>query len=657
MDPVPSRPSTPAPGPGQNRRTAASAALRIALLYLVVGLLWIAASDWVLGLLLPPARVNEFQTFKGWFFIIVTAGLLFALVRRFGRSLEQTQQSLQGIAGEYQSLFERSPSAMVIFDPDSRQILAVNDVCLVLSDYPRDALLGRRTLDLIVEEDRPRAAAVTYMPGGVQHSGPWRVQRRDGRIIYVEAMTHEVDFNGKPARIAMLTDVSERLQAERSLAQYRTLLEHRVTERTAELSQANRELSAQVDNRHRIEEELRAASFAAQAANEAKSSFLANTSHEIRTPLTSILGYADLLADDAVAADERGRYLEIVRQNARHLLALIDDLLDLSRAEMGQVRVTFDGHSPREIAQQAIELLHPRAAEKELALHLRVAEDVPERIETDGVRLRQILLNLVNNAIKFTHRGSVTLNVYLCDSGRGAAEKSICFAVTDTGIGMNKEHFERIFDPFYQVEQGATKRFGGTGLGLAISRQLARQMAGSISVESQPDCGSTFTLALPLTPARHVTPANPAPALSPITLDGHVLLAEDNPNIRLLVDEYLTRAGARVTAVTNGQEAAQRLLESLSPAAVEGQAYDLVLLDLHMPVMDGSQAMRCIRAEGYTGPIVGLTADYAEKSVEEWRREGWDAMAAKPIDRQAFIPLLARLVVTSQKSQAAHQAR
>ncbi len=427
----------------------------------------------------------------------------------------------------------------------------------------------------------------------------------------------------------------------RSLALYRGQLEQRVEERTAELSRANVQLRREVSERQRIAEELRAATAAAEAANDAKSNFLANTSHEIRTPLTSILGYADLLAERQLEPHDHDRYVDIVRQNAQHLLALIDDLLDLSRAEMGKVRVTFGEESPREVAQQAVELLHPRAAEKELALILRIDPETPATIQTDGVRLRQILLNLVSNAIKFTPHGSVTLTLHRSPADEG--KTMVRFDVTDTGIGMSPDNLQAIFEPFYQIDQSNTRRFGGFGLGLAISRQLAQQMGGELNVQSTPGSGSTFSLDLPV---RHVEPSPPPKAISAAsapTLPAHVLIAEDTPNIRLLVSEYLTRAGASVTAVGNGAEAVGAIRQSLAGGAA-GRAFDLVILDLHMPVLDGAGAMKQIREAGFPGPVVGLTADYMEKSPDQWTREGWDAMAAKPIDRQAFIPLLARMI-------------
>jgi PAS domain S-box-containing protein len=613
----------------------------VALYYLVFGIVWIFGTDWVMRQL--PTDLQPFvEVGKGAAFVLVTTGLAVLLVRRFVLAIHVAEEEMrarqQRIAEQYQRLFERNPMAIIIFDVESRKIEAANQVALVLLGYTREKLLSRTTLELMVEEERARSVARTasYREDAIVGVEPMQWRRCNGEIIYIEMITHLVQFEGKPARIAFLSDTTERLRAERLLAQHRTQLEQRVAERTAELSQANQRLQQEILQRRRIEEELRAATASAEAANSAKSTFLANTSHEIRTPLTSILGYADLLCDENLTLEERREYLGVVTRNARSLLSLIDDLLDLSRAEIGKVKVTWGTQAPREIAQQAVELLRPRAAERGLQLNLTIASDVPDEMLTDGMRLRQILLNLLSNAIKFTSQGSVGLIVHMVAS-RAQGPELLNFDVVDTGVGIEAEQLQRIFEPFYQVEKVGARRVGGVGLGLAISRQLAIQMGGNIAVKSSPGVGSTFSLVLPVHPGEAA--AVDAMATRPAGLSGHILLAEDTPNIRLLVDEYLSRAGARVTTVSDGAQALEQVGRQMS-----SDPFDLILLDIHMPGLDGPEAMRQIRALGFTGPIVGLTADYTERAVDAWLADGWSAMVAKPIDRQVFIPLLARLM-------------
>jgi PAS domain S-box-containing protein len=623
---------------------------RVALYYLIFGTIWIFGSDRALDQL-PMELRRRVEVGKGAAYVVVTTLLLFLLVRRFVRSIHTAEQEmharLQRVAGQYQQLFERNPTAMIIFDIESRRILAANDAALVAFGYSRDKVLGLTTLDLLVEEERARALARTpeLRENAIVRIEPVQCRRRDGSIVFVEVITHLVQFEDKPARIALLADVTEHLRAERLLDQHRTQLELRVAERTAELSQANQRLQDEIQQRRRIEEDLRAATVAAEAANSAKSTFLANTSHEIRTPLTSILGYTDLLGDPGLSAAQRREYLGVVSRNAQNLLALIDDLLDLSRAEIGKVRITWGTQSPREVAHQAVELLRPRASERGLQLNLVVAPDVPDEMLTDGMRLRQILLNLLSNAVKFTFQGSVGLVLHMV-AGRTSRSDLLAFDITDTGVGIEPRELQRIFEPFYRIEKSAGRRSGGVGLGLAISRQLAIQMGGHVSVHSSPGVGSTFSLVLPVRPGE--TPAVDSLASRPVALSGRILLAEDTPNIRLLVDEYLTRAGARVTTVADGTAAVEcfRLQTPADP-------FNLILLDLHMPGLDGAEAMRQIRALGFAGPIVGLTADYTDRASDAWLADGWTAMAAKPIDRQVFIPLLARLMTPPEPTLCA----
>jgi signal transduction histidine kinase/CheY-like chemotaxis protein len=413
-----------------------------------------------------------------------------------------------------------------------------------------------------------------------------------------------------------------------------------VEARTADLSSVNRHLQREVEERERIEGELRSAKLVAEKASAAKSAFLANTTHEIRTPLTSILGYADLLLDGGMTEEQRDRYVLVLRQNASHLLKMIDDLLDLSRIETGNLRLTLDDYSPMEIAEQTLELLRPRATEKGLILSLDLEGQLPSTVRTDGVRLRQVLLNLLSNAIKFTPSGRVALAVHGAGGEDGSGMRCLQFDVVDTGIGIEAEHRALIFEPFYQVEQGENRRHGGTGLGLAISRKLVEQMGGTLEVSSELGRGSVFKVRIPVLLPSKVSQQSTQMVHKESRIEGHVLLAEDNTNIRWLVEEYLRRAGATVTAVSDGIQAVEAARQ-----AIEGQRpFDLILLDISMPGMDGGEAMQRIREGGYTGPVVALTAHSASDEKACFDMPGWDAVAAKPINRHTFIPLIARLI-------------
>ena len=645
------------PADRRDRRRAESAALRIAAAYLIFGLLWIVLSDEAVAYLVrttgdPFRLLSRFEMIKDFCFIIITAALLFILVRSYARSITATQlrsrRTAAHAARDYQLLFLGNPLPMFIFEPKTLRILAANDQALATYAYSREEFLNLDLTQLRPPEGIPDLMkALSELRQDVQRSGPVIHQKKDGETFSVEVIGRGIRFNDIPARFVAIIDVTDRLRSEKALEEYRARLEQRVQERTADLSAVNFHLQHEIDERHKIEAELRAAKQLSEQASNAKSIFLANTTHEIRTPLTSILGYADLLVDASLSAEHRDQYLAILRQNASHLLHMIDDLLDLSRIETGNLRLMLDDYSPLEIAEQSLELLRPRAAEKNLQLSLVAEDPLPDVIRTDGVRLRQVLLNLLSNAIKFTPAGSVSLSLRTLPAATGSPP-SLQFTVADTGIGIAPEQQDRIFEPFHQVEQSESRRFGGAGLGLAISRKLVHQMAGTLEVASQLGHGSVFTLKIPaFAPASHVTPARPMSNLQ-TRVAGHVLLAEDNANIRWLVEEYLRRAGAAVSAVANGAQALAAIQRAKSP-----RHFDLILLDINMPGMDGPEAMTRIRALGYSGPIVALTA---HSSAEEQRRfldAGWDAVAPKPINRHTFIPLIARLI--DEKRQAAVQ--
>lgn len=636
-----------------SRRGSGNVALRISLLYCLAAALWIFFSDYALHhaskvLRLSTETEGHLQTAKGWLFVAATTLLLFVLVRSYFRAFHRTQSSLDAridqIAAQYKHLFERNPFPMWVYAPADLRFLAVNDRAVEAYGYSRDEFLAMKVTDLCGPEGGSRMVeAAQSAPEGTRFAGLWRHCRKDGTFLDAEVVSHWIDFDGKQARLVMSIDVTERLRAGRALEEYRAGLERRVAERTAALSAANDRLRAEVEQRERAEAGLLAAKQAAEDASAAKSTYLANTTHEIRTPLTSILGYADLLMDQDLPESQRLRYLEIVQNNAGHLLKLVDDLLDLTRVEMGKITINWEQESPRDLAAQAVELVRPRADEKGIRLAVDVGPEVPSFFRADGVRLRQVLLNLLSNAIKFTDTGRVTLAVEAAPQppvNGHSAGRSLRFRVTDTGIGIPPEHVQRIFEPFYQVDREPSRRYRGFGLGLAISRELLEFMGGSIAVSSAPGAGSTFIAELPLTEVGTIpTRAPQAPALD--RLDADVLLAEDDPNIRWLVEEYLRRAGARVVSVSDGAAAV---------AAVEdpgrARAFDLVLADIHMPGMDGEEAMRRMRQVGYLGVIVALTAQPQAEEGARWRAAGCDAVASKPIERRTFIPMLAELLRT-----------
>lgn len=391
--------------------------------------------------------------------------------------------------------------------------------------------------------------------------------------------------------------------------------------RAAERSQ--RDLERQVLQRTH---ELQEAKEAADRASQSKSDFLANISHEIRTPLTAILGFTRLLMDGVDDAVQRGEYLQIIRASAEHQLTLINDLLDVSRIEAGKLEIHRVACSVPDIVDEVLQTLRFRAEEKGLTLASECRSPLDEPVYTDPSRLRQLLLNLVNNALKFTASGSVrvVMNRTIAD-GRD----KLRIDVIDTGIGIPEDKQGIIFDPFVQADASIAPRFGGTGLGLTISRSIAGLLGGSLTVTSREGEGSTFTLLVdterPTTTdvctQRTITHVD---GVAQAALDGRrILLVEDHPFNRKLIALTLSRAGANVDTAENGQVG----LEKASSAA-----YDLVLMDIQMPVMNGYTATKRLREAGYRGPIIALTAHALPAERERCLLAGCDAFVGKPID-------------------------
>jgi signal transduction histidine kinase len=380
-------------------------------------------------------------------------------------------------------------------------------------------------------------------------------------------------------------------------------------------------------------EELRSARQEAERASQNKSDFLANMSHELRTPMTAILGHAELLAEQwGSSLPHLRRTVWIVQRSARQLLALVNDLMDLNRLHEGRIDLERVAFGPEELCRKAVDLLRDRATTKALELGVRVLPPVPERVQGDPTRVRQVLVNLIGNAIKFTHTGSVEVRL-------SAGEGWIRYEIADTGPGLGEEQHQALLRPL-RDETGATAALAqGSGLGLTVSRLLCELMGGELGARSAPGTGTCVHVQIPAAPApapRSAPAENPAANAAPIRLRSRVLLVEDSPDNQTLISHLLRKAGATVAVAGNGQEG----LDQIQASEEMDEPFGLVLMDLQMPVLDGYGAMRELRRRGSTLPVVALTAHALEEERLRCLEAGFDAFATKPIDRRALLALV-----------------
>jgi PAS domain S-box-containing protein len=523
-------------------------------------------------------------------------------------------------------------------------ITDANDKFCQISGFSREELLGNNHRLLKSGEHSEEFYRDLWLT--VSQGKTWRGQvknrKKDGSCYWVDAtIVPFADEEGVVTQyIAIRTDVTKQKEAaeeNRAFAQ----------------NQQIRKEETQALNMHLIEanEQLEDLARKAELATSAKSDFLANMSHEIRTPITAIHGFSTLLlrqADEGNEADRR-EWLSTIRTSSEHLLALINDILDLSKIESGQLETERVPCSPHEIITEVLSIQRLRATDKGLRLEATYSSPIPAVITSDPTRLRQVLTNLLGNAVKFTVSGSVRINTHLIDVDDDQ-EPILAIEVIDTGCGIRSDKLEAVFSPFVQADASVTRRYGGTGLGLTISRRIADMLGGGLTVSSTEGDGTVFTLAIDTGPLDGVEMLeHPSEALSthshetdvdehPVQLHGRVLLVDDGDTNRKLIGLVLRRAGVEVTMAENGQEC----LNLVRDARDSGGSFDVILMDMQMPVMDGYTAATRLREQGFAKPILALTAHAMKGDREKCVNAGCTGFMSKPVDIDELIRTVAR---------------
>ncbi len=571
--------------------------------------------------------------------LLITAVIATGMVGRgIARRRNSYEQALMESEQRYQFMFDHSPLPILVFAEGNLQILAANGRTEEVYGYSQ-AELSRLTLrDLWPVENVPELDRLLSTHPGGSVATESRHKKKDGRLIDVSISTVSMVYGNLPCRLIQVQDISER------------------NRKTRRLIIANAELAFQNDEEGKRADKLVIARDTADAANLSKSQFLATMSHEIRTPMNGILGMAQLLLLPETREEDMQDYARIILTSGQSLLSLLNDILDLSKVESGKFDLEAKEFEPDQIVQEAMALFMGTAAAKSLAIKAAEFKPAHQRYLGDPCRLRQMLSNLVGNAIKFTARGQVRISAREVERADGMA--LLEFSVSDTGIGIPEEQRHLLFKPFSQADSSTTRQYGGTGLGLSIVSGLAKRMGGDVGIDSELGQGSRFWFRIRVgllaeageSPHKARPDQAQAGSLDASRLQGRVLVAEDNLTNRTVAEFFLRKLGLTAVFVEDGQQAVE--------AIVKGDPADLILMDVHMPVMDGHAATLRIRQwEGENKqprrPIVAMTADAFAEDEQHCLAAGMDDFIAKPVALSDLRVVLARWLKAAPAENAA----
>ncbi len=513
----------------------------------------------------------------------------------------------------------------IIFQAADGIVTAVNPAAERMAGYSAGQMIGNNPQwDAIREDGKPfpgelHPSMVTLRTGEPQSNVVMGIRRPEGTLVWLSVNSQPVISAGETEPHAVVTtfhDITERRRAEEELRRHKDQLEEAVERRTAELELARD---------------------AAEAANKAKSAFLANISHELRTPLNAILGFSSMLRQEADLNQSRREKLDIINRSGEHLLTLINNVLEIAKIEAGRTQLDITSFDIGAMVRDVIDMMQIRAQEKGLWLRLDQSSAFPRYVKGDGARLRQVLLNLAGNAVKFTEQGGVTLRL----GTKAGGGLHLVMEVEDTGPGIGPEDRKRLFQPFVQLGEAGTQK--GTGLGLAISRQFVELMGGTIGVTSAPGKGSVFRVEVPveavteagITTLEEAAPASEVTGLAPGQQSYRILIAEDQRENQMLLDQLMTKIGLEVKIAENGKECV-KLFQEWHP--------HLIWMDHRMPVMDGIQAAQAIRRLPGSGDvkIVAVTASAFNEQRQEMLDAGMDDFVRKPYRCSEVYDCLAR---------------